>query len=64
MLECRIRDMVHVDELQFGFLPRKGTHMQYSSSKQVQEKHHGWKMKLYYAHMDLEKALIGFSPMQ
>ena len=43
-----------VDNMQFGFMPGKGTTYAIFIMRQIQEKHQ--EMKLYYAFMDLEKA--------
>ena len=47
VLEKRIRCQVSIDNMQFDFMPGKGT--------TVQEKHQAKKKKLYYAFVDLEK---------
>ena len=56
MLEKRIRCRVSIDNMQFGFMPGKGTTDAIFIMQQVQEKHQAKKKKLYYAFMDLEKA--------
>ena len=58
VLEKRIRCQVSIENMQFGFMPRKGTTDAIFIMRQVQEKHQEKKKKLYYAFMDLEKALI------
>ena len=50
MLEKKIRCQVSIDDMQFGFMPGKGTTNAIFIMRQVQEK------KLYYAFVDLEKA--------
>ena len=57
MLEKRIRCQVSIDNMQFGFMPGKGTTNAIFIMRQVQEKHQAKKKKLYYALMDLEKAV-------
>ena len=44
-----------IDNMQFGFMPGKGTTEAIFIMRQVQEKHQA-KKKLYYAFVDLEKA--------
>ena len=45
-----------IDNIQFGFMPGKGTTDAIFIMRQVQEKHQEKKKKLYYALVDLEKA--------
>ncbi|MBJ3377342.1 hypothetical protein JGC18_24880, partial [Salmonella enterica subsp. enterica serovar Typhimurium] len=56
VLEQRIRNQVRVDEMEFGFMPGKGTTDAIFLIKQLQEKYRGKGKKLYYAFVDLEKA--------
>ena len=59
VLEKRIRCQVSIDNMQFGFMPGKGTTDAIFIMRQVQEKHQEKKKKkLYYAFVDLEKHLI------
>ena len=44
-----------IDNMQFGFIPGKGTTDAIFIMRQVQEKHQAKKKKLYYAFVDLEK---------
>ena len=44
-----------IDNMQFGFMPEKGTTVAIFIMRQVQEKHQAKKKKLYYAFVDLEK---------
>ena len=53
VLEQRIRCQVSIDNMQFDFMPGKGTTD--TIFRQVQEKHQAKKKKLYYAFVDLEK---------
>ena len=53
VLEKRIRCQVSIDNMQFGFMPGKGTT---NAMRQVQEKYQSNKKTLYYAFMELEKA--------
>ena len=46
-----------IDNMQFGFMPGKGTTDVIFTMQQVQKKHQAKKKKLYYAFVDLEKAL-------
>ena len=55
MLEKRIRCQVSIDNMQFGFMPGKGTTDAIYIMQQVHEKHQAKKKKLYYAFVDLEK---------
>ena len=55
VLEKRIRCQVSIDNMQFGFMPGKGTTDAIFIMQQVQEKHQAKKKKLYYAFVDLEK---------
>ena len=55
VLEKRIRCQMSIDNMQFGFMPGKGTTDAIFIMRQVQEKHQA-KKKLYYVFMDLEKA--------
>src|SRR5260221_9769052 len=56
VIEARIRNMVKVDDMQFGYIPGKGTTDAIFLVRQMQEKHYGKKKKLYFAFVDLEKA--------
>ena len=56
VLEKWIRRQVSIDNMQFGFMPGKGTTDAIFIMRQVQEKHQAKKKKLYYSLMDLEKA--------
>ena len=56
VLESRIREMVEVDEMQFGFTPGRGTTDAIFILRQVQEKFRVKKRPLFYAFVDLEKA--------
>ena len=44
-----------IDNMQFGFMPGKGTTYAIFIMRQVQEKHQEKKKKLYYVFVDLEK---------
>ena len=59
MLEKRIICQVSIDNMQFGFMPGKGTTDAIFVIRQAQEKHQAKKKKLYYAFVDLEKAFDG-----
>ena len=56
MLEKRIKCQVSIDNMQFGFMPGKGTTDAIFIMRQVQEKHQAKKKKLYYAFVDPVKA--------
>ena len=55
MLEKKIRWQLSIDNMQFGFMPGKGTTNAIFIMRQLQEKHQAKKKKLYYAFVDLEK---------
>ena len=48
VLEKRIRCPVSIDNMQFGFIPGKGTTDAIFIMQQVQEKHQAKRKKLYY----------------
>ena len=54
--ERRIREQVHIDDMQFGFRPGKGTTDAIFIVRQLQEEPQAKGNKLYYAFVDLEKA--------
>ena len=55
VLEKRLRQKVKIDDMQFGFVPGKGTVDAIFMVRQLQEKF--WKRKnLFFAFVDLEKA--------
>ena len=56
VLEVRIRKQVNINDMQFGFMPGKGTTDAIFITRQVQEKHLAKKKELYFAFVDLEKA--------
>ena len=56
VLEKRVRSQVKIDDMQFGFMPGKGTTDAIFIMRQMQEKHQAKKKELYYAFVDLEKA--------
>ena len=56
VLEKRIRCQGSIDNMQFGFMPGKGTTDAIFIMQQVQEKHQAKKKKLYYAFVDIKKA--------
>jgi len=56
VFEARIRKMVKIDEMQFGFSPGKGTTDAIFIVRQVQEKFLGKQKELWMAFVDLEKA--------
>ena len=57
ILERRLREQVQIDELQFGFMPGKGTTDAIFIVRQMQERYREKKIDLYLAFIDLEKAL-------
>ena len=56
VLEKRIRAQVHIDEMQFGFMPGRGTTDAIFIARHLQEKYLDKKKDLYFAFVDLEKA--------
>ena len=56
IIETIIRQMVDIDEMQFGFMPGKGTTDAIFILRQVQEKFLSKDKLLYFAFVDLEKA--------
>ena len=58
VLESVGRDgQVSIYKMQFGFMPGKGTTDAIFIMRQVHEKHQAKKKMLYYAFVDLEKAI-------
>ena len=51
-LEKKIRWQVSIDNMQFGFMPGKGTTDAMVIMRHVQEKHQAKKKKLYYVLVD------------
>ena len=56
VIEVRIRKIVKMDDMQFGFSPGKGTTDSIFFICQVQEKFLGKRKELWIAFVDLEKA--------
>ena len=56
VLQRRMRQMVKVDEIQFGFMPGKGTIDAVFTLRRSQEEYLDKKKKLYMCFVDLEKA--------
>ena len=56
VLEKRMSYQVSIDNMQFGFMPGKGTTDAIFIMRQVQNKHQAKKKRRYYAFVDLEKA--------
>ena len=56
VLEKRIRKKVKIDEMQFGFMPGRGTTDAIFILRQLQEKYREKRKKLYFGFVDLEKA--------
>ena len=55
-LKKSIRCQLSIDNMQFGFMPGKGTTDAIFIMQQVQEKYQAKKKKLYYVFADLKKA--------
>ena len=56
VLETRIRSQIHIDEMQFGFMPGRGSTHAIFIARQLQEKYLAKGKNLYFAFVDLEKA--------
>ena len=56
VIERRIREQAHVDEMQFGFRSGSGTTDAIFILRQLQEKHRAKSKQMHYAFVDLEKA--------
>ena len=56
VLDSYIRNMVCIDEMQFGFVPGRGTTDAIFIVRQLQEKYIAANKPLYFAFVDLEKA--------
>ena len=56
VVERLVRERVHIDDMQFGFMPGRGTTDAIFLVRQLQEKYLGKKKNLYFAFIDLEKA--------
>ena len=57
VLEKRLRELVKVDDMQFGFMPGKGTTDALFILRRMQEELREREKKLYMCFVDLEKAL-------
>ena len=56
MLENRVRGLVTIDDMQFGFMPGKGATHALFILRRVQEEFQEREQKLYRCFVDLEKA--------
>ena len=56
ILETRIREQISIDEMQFGFMPGRGTTDAIFILRQLQEKYLGKRKDIFFAFVDLEKA--------
>jgi len=56
VLESYIREMVSIDEMQFGFVPGKGTTDAIIIVRQLQEKYRAANKPLFFTFVNLEKA--------
>ena len=56
MLETRLRGIVFVDEMQFGFMPERGTIDAVYILRRTQEEYHAKEKKFYMSFVDLDKA--------
>ena len=55
VIEKIIRERISIDDMQFGFMPGRGTTDAIFILRQLQEKHLAKNKKLYFAFVDLEK---------
>ena len=56
VLEKRIRELLKIDDMQFGFMPGKGTTDTSFILRRMQEEFRGREKKLYMCFVDLEKS--------
>ena len=56
VLEVQIRSRISIDDMQFGFMPGRGTTDAIFILRQLQEKFIGKRKDLFFAFADLEKA--------
>ena len=56
VIEKIIRERISIDDMQFGFMPGRGTTDAIFILRQLQEKHLAKNKKLYFVFVDLEKA--------
>ena len=56
VLERRIRELVNIDSMQFGFMPGRGTTDALFVVQRMQEEYRDNKKKLYLCLVDIEKA--------
>ena len=56
VIEKIIRERISIDDMQFGFMPGRGTTDAIFILRQLQEKHLAKNKKLYFTFVDLEKA--------
>ena len=56
VIEARVRGIVKIDNMQFGFMPERGTMDAIFIVRQLQEKFLGKNKDLWMAFVDLEKA--------
>ena len=57
VLERRLRQAVEIDKMQFGFRPGTGTTHAIFIARQLQKRYRGKHRELFWAFVDLEKAL-------
>ena len=56
VIDKLLRERIDIDEMQFGFVPGRGTTDAIFLLRQLQEKYLGKRKNLYLAFVDLEKA--------
>ena len=61
VLENKIRELVTIDDLQFGFMPKKGTTHALFILRRMKEQFRGREQKLFMCFVDLDKAFDGIS---
>ena len=58
VLERRIRELINIDSMQFGFMPGRGTKDALFVVQRMQEEYRGNKKKLYMCFVDIEWHLM------
>ena len=58
VLEKRIRTLVNLNEMQFGFMPEKGTVDAIFIVRKIQKEYQNKDKKLYMCFADMEKAFV------
>ena len=56
VLERRIRELLNIDSIQFGFMPGRGTTVALFAMRRMEDENKGKKKKLYICFVNIEKA--------